>query len=61
MKMSRTITLNDDDIFRAVKNFITDHVDGVNATEVCNYRIRFEGNNDQNKPIIYVELEDKSI
>ena len=57
MKMNRVIILDNHEIFCALKEYIGNHVNGVNADSVCNYRIQFQDKVNNFNPWIEVDLE----
>ncbi|QWY83473.1 hypothetical protein [Rhizobium phage RHph_X2_28B] len=61
MVLDRTIRLDDGDIFKAIKEYIENHVDGVSGSEVCNFRIFFENEDSKYNPYITVQLEQKDV
>lgn len=51
------IVLGHEDIFKAIKAYISDHVDGTKGEDVCNYKVSFQNE----KPLITVQLRDKEV
>lgn len=60
MKMRSHIVLNNDDIFQALREYISNHVDGVSANDVCSFDIRYNAD-DTTKSFITVALGEREI
>lgn len=61
MVISRQITLSEDEIFQAIKEYVDNHANGLSGSEVCNFRIHFEDSNNNHNPYMKITLEDKRL
>lgn len=60
MKMDTKIVLSYDDIFQALKEYVANHVDGVKAEDVCNFRLDYDMDN-YTKTTASVQLSYKDV
>lgn len=55
MKVDTKIVLSWDDMFQAFKEFVSNHVDGVKAEDVCSFRLDYDMDN-YTKSTVSVQL-----